>query len=483
MTPIEERAWLGAVLLASPADRGAILDQVADDDPADLTVQHALGMVRKVVAGGAADLADIGEQWATLAAQAKAWPAPKFNEGPRTWLAGALSDGVKVTSPRFLAGQLAGAGRRRAAIDAARRIAAAGELADPGDFTAVLTEQLEHLEAAVGDGPPGPADSLPARIRAHPFLTLTERLGRPQQEIRYRIDGLLPAGGNVVLSAQWKAGKTTAVDNLVRSLVDGGPFLAPDFTVNGAGLRVTLVDNEMPDQTIDDWLRALGIRNTDAVRVASLRGSEDLFNLLDPAARQTWVDLLRDHGTDVLVLDCLRPVMDALGLNVNYETGRFLTAFNATLKAAGVTEAVIAHHMGHNGERSLGDSRLRGWPDAEWRLIRPAADDGTDDPSSARYFTAYGRGVNVAEGRLDYEAASRTLTYRLGDRQGAIVDLVADHLAAAGPSSKNSIEKGIRGNVQAVRAAISKGMREGRFTAEKGPRGAQIIALANPQLT
>ena len=50
------------------------------------------------------------------------------------------------------------------------------------------------------------------------------------------------------------------------------------------------------------------------------------------------------------------------------------------------------HHMGHNGERSRGDSRLRDWPDVEWRVVRQ-----DEDPTSARYLVAYGRDVEQPE--------------------------------------------------------------------------------------
>ena len=33
--------------------------------------------------------------------------------------------------------------------------------------------------------------------------------------------------------------------------------------------------------------------------------------------------------------------------------------------------------MGHQNERSRGDSALRGWPEAEWHLIRMTADLAT----------------------------------------------------------------------------------------------------------
>jgi len=87
-------------------------------------------------------------------------------------------------------------------------------------------------------------------------------------------------------------------------------------------------------------------------------------------------------------------------------------AFDALLRDGQISEACIVHHMGHAGERSRGDSRLRDWPDAEWRMMRES-----DDPASARYITAYGRDVNIPESRLSFDAETRRLMIAGGSRQ------------------------------------------------------------------
>ena len=149
----------------------------------------------------------------------------------------------------------------------------------------------------------------------------------------------------------------------------------------------------------------------------ALRGKVSTFDIIDPATRAQWA---RHIGpADVLLLDCLRPVLDALGLDESHDAGRFLVAFDALLAEAGIAEAVIAHHMGHAGERSRGDSRLRDWPDVEWRLVRDKSndDDGETDPAAARYFAAYGRDVDQPEQLLGYDQATRHLRIAGGTRR------------------------------------------------------------------
>ncbi len=241
--------------------------------------------------------------------------------------------------------------------------------------------------------------------QASPIPTLrclTELLAEPDDDAHYRIDRLAPALGRVLLSAQYKAGKSTVVANLLRSLADGNAFLG-QFQVTAQAQRAVLIDNELSENTMRRWLRDQGIVNTDRVDVVSMRGHLRAFNILNERVRADWVQRLT--GADYLILDCLRPVLDALGLDENHDAGRFLVAFDALLAEAGIGEAVVVHHMGHSGERARGDSRLQDWPDATWRLVREK-----DQPDSPRYFTAYGRDVDVPEGRLEFDPDTRRLT-------------------------------------------------------------------------
>jgi hypothetical protein len=122
-------------------------------------------------------------------------------------------------------------------------------------------------------------------------------------------------------------------------------------------------------------------------------------------------------------------------LDESHDAGRFLVAFDALLAEAGIGEGGIAHHMGHVGERSRGDSRLRDWPDVEWRLVRDKCNDDETDPAAARYFAAYGRDVDQPEQLLGYDPATRRLTIAGGSRKNAkaealvtaVVQYVADN--------------------------------------------------------
>ena len=233
--------------------------------------------------------------------------------------------------------------------------------------------------------------------------SLTDFLSVPDTDAEYSVDQLLPVGGRAILAAQYKAGKTTFVANLLRALADGGKFLT-QFDC-GQPRHVALLDDELDERLLRRWLREQGVHNTDHVSVYPLKGRVSSFNILDDRVRGQWARQL--EGTDFLILDCLRPVLDGAGLDENHDVGQFLNAFDALTEQAGIDEQVVVHHMGHGAQRSRGDSRILDWPDATWKITR--AD--TDDPASRRFFSAFGRDVNVPEGALSFDEAVKRLSF------------------------------------------------------------------------
>nr|ABP46367.1 hypothetical protein Mflv_3896 [Mycolicibacterium gilvum PYR-GCK] len=362
---------------------------------------------------------------------------------------------------------------------------AAGQADDGGDWReqaieAELDRQRIRREARL---------RLEAETRPETVLPtvkpLNVLLAEPDPPARYRIDRLAPEGARAMLSAQFKAGKSTVVANAIRSLVDEEPFLGR-FDVHIPARRLVLIDDELGENTLRRWLREQNITNTAAVAdVVSLRGRLAAFDLLDDHCRQQWVQRLQQIECDYLILDCLRPVLDALGLDENRDAGRFLSAFDAMLTSAGIPDALLIHHMGHSGERSRGDSRLQDWPDALWRIVRE-----TEEPDSERFFSAYGRDVNVPEGRLTFDADSRRLTYVAGSRSDAQADAaraaVINLLVAAARQGAKPNASGIEADLvpphtqKAIRQAVNTLVR-GRLVAfDDGPRNSKLYYIANP---
>ncbi|MCV7300664.1 AAA family ATPase [Mycobacterium barrassiae] len=315
---------------------------------------------------------------------------------------------------------------------------------------------------------------------------LSELLDEPDESATYRIGEVWPTGGRVLLAAQFKSGKSTLVGNTVRSLVDGEPFLGT-FPVSPVG-KVVLIDTELDRRTLRRWLHDQGIRNTSAVTVVPLRGAVSTFDILDARTRTEWAQRL--GGADVVILDCLRPVLDALGLSEDKDAGKLLVAFDALLAEVGATEGLVVTHMGHQNERARGDSRLLDWPDALWKITRDG-DDTDDDGTRRRYLSAMGRDVDLPEGALTFDADTRHLSFGCGGRadtaRDAAISLLLEMVdAAPGELSKNAAENQLmddHGVTQKdARKAIARAIKAGMVTVTSGRhRGHYLSPVAvNP---
>ncbi|MFJ5872408.1 AAA family ATPase [Dietzia maris] len=223
-------------------------------------------------------------------------------------------------------------------------------------------------------------------------------------DVEYRVDGLWVVGGNIVCRAVNKAGKSTLTDNLVHALTTGADFLGA-FPVKPVG-SVYVIDSERPKSTIRQRWLALGIR--EGVTLNPIRGQEARLNMADPITRADWVRRLSGH--DVLILDCLGPVIRGLGLDENRDASAWLIALRGVCEEAGVSEIVVVHHMGHEGTHGRGDSGIDGFGDDLWALT---VKGNAESARSPRSFRAGGRNTALDPTRLVLDPKTWRLT--LGD--------------------------------------------------------------------
>ena len=371
-----------------------------------------------------------------------------------------------------------------APADRVDAVAQAGETAEAGEAESFRRDvDAEKYRTAVREA----ARLERARERAGEMVLPTPRglaefiAAHADDEAAWLVDGLWPAGGRVLLVAAYKAGKTTTVANLVRSLVDGERFLGRFGVNHEAGApRVVVVDTEMTEPQLARWLRDSQITRMDLVSVLPLRGKLSGFNVLEPALAAHWATILR--GADVVILDNLRPVLDALALDENHEAGRFLTAWDELMDAAGVRESLVVHHAGHGQDRARGDSALMASNDAIWTLRR----DG-EAASAPRYFRAMGRDVNVPEVPVEFSETSRrlSLSTAVPDPDGAALaalPAVVSFLMRKGMHSVRGVQdareaEGWEHSRDTVRDALKLGERRGLLHVHAGPKRSRLYAV------
>lgn len=295
------------------------------------------------------------------------------------------------------------------------------------------------------------------------MLTLRDRLARPRPTLTYRIEGLQARGHRALLAAQFKVGKTTVVANVTRSLLDGDAFLGR-YAVAPIDGTLMVLDFEMAEAQLDEWYEDQHVVHDDRLILVPMKGRAASFDLTDPNVRSCWVAALKARGVTYLILDCLRPVLDALGLNEHTQAGVFLTALDTLLYEAGIAEALVVHHMGHDKKRARGDSRILDWPDAVWSL------DGKQDSKAPRFFHAIGRDVTVPKSQLAYDSKTRRLSLR-SKTSAALTDVLS--ALKSGSLSQNAIEKKLAGELhprQGVRDALIEGLRLGVLISKSGPK-------------
>jgi hypothetical protein len=310
-------------------------------------------------------------------------------------------------------------------------------------------------------------------------LTLAQRLALPVDPVVWRVDGWLPAGGRVILAAQAKSGKSSLASNLVRSLVDGLPFLDRAAVAPVAG-KVAVFDFELSPAMLDRWYAQLGVTATDRVLLIPMRGHGSAFDLRDDKLRARWAQTLRAHGVAFVVWDCVRPVLDALGLDENHEAGAALTAFDALLAEAGISEALVVHHMGHGQDRARGDSSILGWPDVNWRLTH----DG--DLAGPRYLDAFGRDVAESEIALSRDPVTGRMSVAGGSRATAKVDRAVDAIRQALADTNEAMTASALEAATAAAGVPRKSLREtlgqmiasGEVTVQSGEKNSRLHTLS-----
>ncbi|WP_374025600.1 AAA family ATPase [Mycobacterium sp. HNNTM2301] len=299
-----------------------------------------------------------------------------------------------------------------------------------------------------------------AEVTLPPVVSLDELLADDDEPVRMRIEQVWPSGGGKgSCAAMAGAGKTTLNGNLLRSLVDGDPFLGA-FEVHETISRIMVIDLEMTPSMMRRWLRRQGVRNTAAVvDVVNLRSKAHLFDISKDKLRDMWMRRIRDNGIEWVTFDCLKPVLDVMGLNENNEMGKFLTPFDAMLGEAGVSDVLVYHHTGHQNERPRGDSMLLGWTDVNLKLVKP--EPGAD---ADRYFAAdkvRDADTPAPEGLLSFDKATGRLTYAGGDRSATaasaavekrlneVLNVLADHrVKHPGDDDKGMTQTEIRNAVK-----------------------------------
>jgi hypothetical protein len=233
--------------------------------------------------------------------------------------------------------------------------------------------------------------------------TLTDELKLPIEEVKWTIKDVFPTGANVTLTAQYKAGKTTLINSLARSLADGTQFLNYFEQPEHKG-RVVIFNYEVSENQYRRWMKDVSIEHSDKITLVHLRGKR--LPLIVERVEDLVVSILKDLDAQTWILDPFARAFTGCGdENSNSDVGVFLDTLDVIKERAGVSNLVLPIHTGRaqeNGvDRARGATRLDDWADVRWLLKK--TQDG-------RFFSADGRDVLQEEQALTFDEATRSLT-------------------------------------------------------------------------
>jgi hypothetical protein len=305
-------------------------------------------------------------------------------------------------------------------------------------------------------------------------IGLDQFLQQEDEEENYRIQGLWPSEGRVLLAAAAKSGKTTMViGNLIPSLVDGTPFLG-QFDITPIEKRIVLFNMEVGPRTLRTWARKAGIASSNKVTIVNLRGNASALQLSTEEGRKRLADFLHQEDAEIVILDPLAPVLASLGLdeNDNSQIAQFFSWWSETLALAGVRDDLVVHHTGHDGERSRGASRLLDEPDAIWTLKRVQAEEDPEaefQPLDRRFLNAYGRDVELSESALAFDPETGRLTLEGGspkqvlerDRSRRYYQDIERYLEGHPGASSNAVVEAVTGKKESLLYALKMMAEEG----------------------
>ncbi|MBI1785566.1 AAA family ATPase, partial [Candidatus Sumerlaeota bacterium] len=220
---------------------------------------------------------------------------------------------------------------------------------------------LEDLAAAAPEYQP--EHPLPRVLSARDFIAA----GRPHLE--FHIEGLLPRGGKMTISAPAKFGKSFLAIELGLTLAAGNcEFLGWKF---GSPVPVHYLQVEIMDALMEARLRKLletmpeGIdpdRAADNFFVQEI--AETTPDLMNADGRTLAEKVIQRMKPEILIVDPLAFAFPGLEENAAESMGaalRYLTELGARHKCG----VILIHHHGNGGTGSRGSSVYEGWPDTD----------------------------------------------------------------------------------------------------------------------
>ncbi len=304
--------------------------------------------------------------------------------------------------------------------------------------------------------------------------TLGEVLARAD-EPAWRVDQLMPADASTLVVAQHKAGKTTLMLNLVRSLLTGSAFLG-ELDVDPVEQTVAMLNHEVSGHQIARWAHEAGVPH-DRFVLVNLRGRRNPFAHADD--RAALAVHLRDAGVETLIVDPFGRAFSGQNQDSASEVGAWLSTLDEFARAdVGARDVILTAHAGWDEGRTRGSTALNDWPDAIWTMTK-------NERTGERHFKADGRDVSLDKAPLEWHEGRQLKLLDADARRAQSVFVTQSRmqqeiLAVVKESpgcSRRGIEKCVGGNSAQLRQAIDSLVKLGWIEDKGSKAGSQFFAV------
>lgn len=279
---------------------------------------------------------------------------------------------------------------------------------------------------------------------------------REAGERRMLVPGLWPWGTIPMLGGNAKAGKTTAVLDLVRALVVPGyrfldHFGPADLSEEDLDRGIVLINAETPPEDFEDGL-GLIYEGDDSPRVRVMiehleeLGGANIMDLTDPAYYDMWLQRLswcrECDGSDetvpvVVIVDGVTAILLAAGKPIE-AVGLWYASFRRLMKELGVPNALATGHNTMQGGHLMGGTEAQAGPDGLWSYWS----ENPDSPTSARRFKVVPRrgGIPVPPVTVALDESAHPVLRKPGGTESTAAVVAAEsHVEALAQETANYV--------------------------------------------
>lgn len=293
------------------------------------------------------------------------------------------------------------------------------------------------------------------------------------------MEGGIPAGGLVYITAPPAFGKTWVVLDLIRACLTGGKWLQV-YQVERT--PVMYLDEEMGVSRVLPRIQKLGIPRNSELLYANREG----VKLDNQKHREQLCDTIRKYNVKLVVVDSLTRIHN-LDEASNRDMAR-LYSFMREIMDIGAT-MVVCHHdrKGGQGESGVGHDRARGAGE-----IMAAADmvysveknDGIHRIICTKSRLVAEEDAVKCDFLIEDSDDRQTVTVRPAIREeissrrlDTTEQLIVEFLRSVVTANTSSIKEKVRGNAMRVNAALESLVRDGIVQRETGDRGATLYCM------